>query len=71
MKKQTMTDDHGNEETEVRVLPIGGDGNILTGHTGYLKEMAFRRERIKAGAPFDLPRWEDLEIYWKDGQLVD
>lgn len=68
---ETMADDYGFESPEIRVLPIGGGGNILCGRRGYLREMAFRRERnaAKAGPmavanPFDTPAWEDLEIYW-------
>lgn len=60
----TQQDDLGFESVEIRILPTGGGGNILVGRQGYEKEMAFRRERIKAGVPFDLPKWEDLEIYW-------
>lgn len=62
--KDTMTDDFGHECTEVRILPAGGGGNILCGRRGYEREMAFRRERLRAGVPFDLPTWETLEIYF-------
>ena len=66
--KDTMTDDYGNECAVVRVLPIGGGGNILTGRAGYEREMAFRRERIRAGVAFDLPSWESLAVYFpKEG----
>ena len=64
---RTMEDDHGRPCGEVRVLPIGGSGNILVGAVSFLQEMAFRRERIRAGAPFDLPSWASLEIYFRDG----
>jgi len=40
----TMTDDFGHEVTEARVLPIGGDGNIICGRVGYAREIANRRE---------------------------
>ena len=60
----TMTDDHGFECTEVRVLPYGGGGNILCGRQGYEREIAFRKSRIKAGVAFDLPAWESLKIYF-------
>lgn len=68
MKTETMTDDHGHECAEVRKLPTGGGGNILCGRAAYEKEMRFRRERIKAGAPFDLPTWESLEVYFPEGR---
>lgn len=58
-----ITDDHGRRCTEVRVLPIGRSGNIIVGRTSYEAEMSFRRERIAEGVPFDLPKWEELEIY--------
>lgn len=51
---------------ELRRLPIGGDGAVITCHTGYLKEMAFRRERnrkLELSCQFDLPSWESLEVY--------
>ena len=59
-----MLDDFGNECREVRKLPYGGPGNILCGKAGYDREMTFRRERIKAGVPFDLPSWESLKVYF-------
>jgi hypothetical protein len=63
MAKQFSFDDHGNFCEEVRVLPIGGGGNILVGFLSYKKEMEFRVERIAAGVPFDLPDWDSLEVY--------
>lgn len=61
---ETMEDDHGIPSAEIRVLPTGGSGNALVGRRGYEKEMTFRRERIRAGVPFDLPTWESLRVYW-------
>ncbi len=65
---ETMRDDHDRECTEIRTLPTGGDGNALVGRASYEQEMRFRRERIRAGVPFDLPTWESLAVYWKAGQ---
>lgn len=63
MKAHQYIDDHDRPCDELRLLPYGGGGNILVGHESYLKEIAFRKERIRAGAEFDLPKWEDLTIY--------
>jgi hypothetical protein len=65
MKTQTMTDDHNHEVTEARLLPTGGGGNVIVGRQAYEKEMRFRRERIAAGAPFELPAWESLKVYFE------
>ena len=63
MKTNLIYDDHDKPCTEVRLLPIGGGGNVIVGRQSYEKEMAFRRERIAAGVPFDLPSWDDLRVY--------
>lgn len=61
---ETMNDDHDRPCSEIRVLPVGGGGNALVGLVSYRQEMAFRRDRIAAGVPFDLPTWESLAVYW-------
>lgn len=51
---------------EVRVLPTGGDGNIILCRACYVHEMAYRRDRNKSlgkFARFALPEWEELEVY--------
>jgi len=56
--------DHCRSEVgEVRLLPVGGSGNAILCNDCFNHEMRFRRERIKEGVEFDLPRWEDLKIY--------
>jgi hypothetical protein len=57
------TDDHDKPCDEMRLLPYGGGGNLIVGYQSYRKEIAFREERIKSGVPFELPKWEDLEVY--------
>lgn len=57
------TDDFGIKCSEMRILPYGGDGNILVSKQSYEKEMKWRKERIKNGVPFELPAWESLKIY--------
>lgn len=64
-----LTDDYGDSVKEIRVLPLPGDANILCGIRGYMKEIAFRRERNKKLAPdcrYPLPRWQDLRVYDKE-----
>lgn len=70
-QSETMNDDHDRPCSEIRVLPYGGGGNILCGRQSYEQEMAFRRERIRAGVPFDLPTWDSLRVYWKAGQTEE
>lgn len=51
---------------EVRILPIGGDGNLILCRVCYEHEMAFRKDRNRQLASqnqFDLPAWEDLSVY--------
>ena len=63
MNTPTLYDDHDRPCSEMRLLPIGGGGNIHVCRQSYEQEMKFRRERIAAGAHFELPAWEDLEMY--------
>jgi len=64
--KSTMLDDNGKICTECRLLPCGGGGNVIVGYSSFLKEIKFRLERIHDGVPFDLPKWESLEIYFPE-----
>jgi hypothetical protein len=56
-------DDAGISCLERRVLPLAGDANLIVGRVTYEKEMEFRRDRIRAGVPFDLPSWDSLKKY--------
>ena len=62
----TCDHDHDTKE-EIRRLPMGsepGHGNILCCKKHYQEEIAFRKGRNKeVWTPFDLPKWEDLDIY--------
>jgi len=61
-----LYDDHDIPCTELRVLPTGGSSNALLSHKGYLKELAYRKERNKElgdAFKFDLPLWDDLKVY--------
>lgn len=64
-----LVDDFGYTTKELRVLPCGGDGNILCSKRGYLREIEGRKERNRQLADdckFDLPKWEDLRVYDKE-----
>lgn len=63
-----LIDDFGYECNEIRVLPTGGDSNILCSKRGYFREIAYRKERnleLGDSFKFKLPAWEDLKIYDK------
>lgn len=51
---------------EVRVLPVGGEGNAILCRTCFYREIAFRKERNLELSPdcrFDLPAWDTLKVY--------
>lgn len=51
---------------EVRVLPLGGDSNVILCDMCFHREIRFRAERnrkVGKAARFSLPDWQDLEIY--------
>lgn len=49
---------------EVRVLPTGGSSNAIFCRQCFEQEIRYRIERNKEVCkPFDLPKWEDLEVY--------
>lgn len=51
---------------EVRVLPTGGEGNMILCEKCYEHEMRVRRDRngnLALGAKFELPTWQSLEVY--------
>lgn len=51
---------------EVRRVPIGGDGAVILCRRCFRAEIVWRKERNKElgeYAQFDLPKWEDLEVY--------
>lgn len=58
---------HCRSETgEVRLLPLGGGANLILCRTCHEHELSYRRERnreLASNVRFDLPDWEDLEVY--------
>ena len=51
---------------EVRVLPIGGSGNLILCISCFRHEIHWRRLRNKelgTAFRFELPEWQTLEIY--------
>ncbi len=51
---------------EVRVLPSGGDSNLILCRTCFYREIVFREGRnreLAEFARFKLPEWETLKVY--------
>lgn len=49
---------------EVRVMSIGGGGNLILCRACWENELSFRRERNRVVCyPFDLPAWEFSKVY--------
>lgn len=54
------------KEGEVRVLPAGGDANLILCRACYTRELWWRRDRNQAlaeSARFARPAWETLRVY--------
>lgn len=50
----------------VKKLPLGGGANLLLCHACWSNELRYRRVRnfsLGDSAYFDLPKWEDAEVY--------
>jgi hypothetical protein len=55
-----------NHKGQVRVLPSGGDSNLILCQACFFHEIAWRKERNKDLCKenhFKLPKWEDLKVY--------
>ena len=51
---------------EVRVLPAGGQGNLILCQACFLHELRYRQERNRAvsvDCQFELPAWDSLKVY--------
>lgn len=51
---------------EVRVLPAGGDANMILCRPCFFHEIAYRKERNKQlgkDCQFRLPSWDSLKVY--------
>jgi len=51
---------------QVRVMPTGGDGNLILGRRCWEHELAYRRDRnrdLGEFARFDLPAWTMAKVY--------
>lgn len=48
---------------QVRVLPIGGGGNLILCQACFNYEIAWRKDQIRSGRDFDTPSWDSLEVY--------
>jgi hypothetical protein len=52
---------------EVRVMPCGGDSNLILCRSCWLREIVYRRERNSAlgeFARYSLPAWDTAEVYY-------
>ena len=62
---------------QLRLLPAGGGSNMILCHRCFDKEIRWRYARNPGLSPecrFDLPAWEDLEVYdttGGDGVIVE
>jgi hypothetical protein len=74
MSRQNNCDGGGPHRSgEVRVLPIGGGGNLILCRACYGHEVGREMDRQRAdGVPnsaWQIPlKWELLKIYWEDGK---
>jgi len=60
------TENNCNPNQEVRILPYGGDGNLIVCKSCFNREMIFRRQRnqeLAKDCQFALPAWNDLKVY--------
>jgi hypothetical protein len=51
---------------EVRVLPAGGDSNMILCFNCFRHEMAFRKEQnqeLTKDSQFEIPSWDSLKVY--------
>lgn len=51
---------------QVRVLPSGGDSNLILCRSCFEYEIRYRKERnreLSKDCQFKLPKWEDLKVY--------
>lgn len=63
------TDGDCSSNPQVRVLPTGGEGNLIVCWRCFGREMEYRRERnreLSKDCQFKLPKWEDLKIYGEE-----
>lgn len=50
------------ENGEVRVLPIGSDGNLILCRACFNHEIAWRHWRNRNNKMFETPNWEDCKV---------
>jgi hypothetical protein len=51
---------------EVRVMPSGGDSNLILCRSCWRRELTYRNERNQTLATdclYELPRWEGAKVY--------
>lgn len=50
-------------KSQVRILPISEDANIILCRTCFEHEIAWRKKRFEDGYLFVTPTWESLKVY--------
>ncbi len=68
MNKNNMCDGThcAKADGEVKLLPTGGDGNMIICQTCFLHEIAYRKrenQRLSKDCQFKTPAWSELKIY--------
>lgn len=67
MKNPNCDGDHCTQEDgEVRVLPVGGGGNVILCKDCFRHEMEYRRQTNQAltgTSRYDTPEWSELPVY--------
>ena len=53
---------NGQTDSETRLLPVGGNGNLILCRECYGVELSFRLNRIMEGVEQDMPTWEGLAV---------
>lgn len=73
--ENTMLDDYGDYCAEVRILPFCENQAHYVGIKGYQKEIEHRKYMNSKQQPqdtkWDLPAWESLKLYFKNGEYYE
>ena len=62
---------NGQTVGETRLLPVGGNGNLILCRECYGVELSFRLNRIMEGVEQDMPIWDSLTVSSKETEGVD
>ena len=62
---------NGQTVGETRLLPVGGNGNLILCRECYGVELSFRLNRIMEGVEQDMPIWDSLTVSSNKTEGVD